>query len=467
MIRLRAYGLPAPQGSKRAFSHPKTGRPVVVEQNARPVKAWRQAVIDVAVDWAGACPAGQPVHVTVRFLFPRPLAHYGTGRNRGTLRPGAPAGPCGRPDLDKLARSTLDALTAAKVWADDGQVVSLILDKTYTDGPASQPGAVIEISTLLQEGAGVMGPRALARQAITVNWVRCALAAWCVLLAALVAVLSPWPWGAGAVFPLLAIGGFWRLLGPHTGYHAERRPVDLVPGPDPRAGSMQWADERRYRELHHGTPPAWWAAAHAGWSEPRGQAVQHDVGAWSAGPGTPPKPGAGGPAGGPPGGPPPEGDAGPPTPPPPAPAPGSAPPRAGHGGAEPDHPGENVGQRYALGAAGSAEGEEGTGGRAAGEDAPPGLAAGPDEWDGASLAALATAPTVLDAPAPGHFPAPGAGERMASTMEVEILTPAILELLDHQASLEDGCLAYQQHAAVRWASLVTRPLITTTHQEPQ
>jgi len=54
---------------------------------------------------------------------------------------------------------------------------------------------------------------------------------------------------------------------------------------------------------------------------------------------------------------------------------------------------------------------------------------------------------------------------MASTMELEILTPAILELLDHQASLEDGCLAYQQHAAVRWASLVTRPLITTTHQE--
>ena len=148
MITLRAYGLPAPQGSKRAFNHPKTGRPVVVEQNARPVKAWRQAVIDVALPWAGAAPAGQSVHVMLVFRFPRPLAHYGTGRNRGALKPGAPKWPHGRPDLDKLARSTLDALTAAGVWADDGQVASLILSKIYTDGPADQPGAVIEIGTL-------------------------------------------------------------------------------------------------------------------------------------------------------------------------------------------------------------------------------------------------------------------------------------------------------------------------------
>lgn len=150
MITLRAYGLPAPQGSKRAFKNPKTGKPVVVEQNAKPVKAWRQAVIDVALPHAGAVPTGCPVSLSVIFRFPRPLAHYGTGRNRGTLKPGAPKRPCGRPDVDKLARSTMDALTAARVWGDDGQVATLLAHKIYTSSPDDQPGATIEITTPYQ-----------------------------------------------------------------------------------------------------------------------------------------------------------------------------------------------------------------------------------------------------------------------------------------------------------------------------
>lgn len=65
-----------------------------------------------------------PVALEVTFTLPRPKAHYRTGRNSHLLRDNAPHRPDRLPDLDKLLRSTMDALTAAGVWADDAQVVT-------------------------------------------------------------------------------------------------------------------------------------------------------------------------------------------------------------------------------------------------------------------------------------------------------------------------------------------------------
>jgi crossover junction endodeoxyribonuclease RusA len=46
-----------------------------------------------------------------------------------------------RPDLDKLVRAVLDALSEAGVWRDDAQVVSVVARKAY----GSAPGLTVEI----------------------------------------------------------------------------------------------------------------------------------------------------------------------------------------------------------------------------------------------------------------------------------------------------------------------------------
>lgn len=151
-------GSPAPQGSKRAYAIRRggvpTGKVAVVEQQGERVRSWRQAVVEEtrAALKGGTFSGSQighhegawPVAVTLVFLLPRPKGHYGTGRNAGQLRPSAPARPAKIPDLDKLCRSTLDALTAAACWADDGQVVDLNAAKVWC-APGEAPGAVIEI----------------------------------------------------------------------------------------------------------------------------------------------------------------------------------------------------------------------------------------------------------------------------------------------------------------------------------
>ena len=82
------------------------------------------------------------------FRLPRPKGHYGTGRNAGLLKPSAPWYPAGRPDLDKLLRSTLDALGEAGIWGDDAQVVTIAASKHYTSD-YEPPGATIRVATLV------------------------------------------------------------------------------------------------------------------------------------------------------------------------------------------------------------------------------------------------------------------------------------------------------------------------------
>lgn len=133
MITFTVRGLPAPQGSKRAFRNKYSGRIQQVESSTR-VAPWRSDVRDAAEAEmtargdGGALLTG-PVAVELAFRLPRPKGHHGA---RG-LRPSAPVWPATKPDLDKLARAVLDACTGL-VWTDDSQVVDLGLRKRYADG---------------------------------------------------------------------------------------------------------------------------------------------------------------------------------------------------------------------------------------------------------------------------------------------------------------------------------------------
>jgi Holliday junction resolvase RusA-like endonuclease len=116
-------GTPAPQGSKTAISVGGKARLIEAGGTAGRAKhkAWRAAVTDAAI--AARQRTGHemwerptPIQVSALFIFPMPASRTRADRDRGW---------CWRtvtPDIDKVVRSTLDALTVAQVWEDDAQV---------------------------------------------------------------------------------------------------------------------------------------------------------------------------------------------------------------------------------------------------------------------------------------------------------------------------------------------------------
>lgn len=139
MISFRVYGVPAPQGSKR---HVGGGRMI---ESSKKVGPWRAAVIAAAIS---ARLAGGPheiagaVSVDITFYRARPGSHYNSKKQ---LKPHAPDYPNTTPDLDKLVRSTFDALTDSGVITDDARVVELYATKVFTEKTA---GADIVIRSM-------------------------------------------------------------------------------------------------------------------------------------------------------------------------------------------------------------------------------------------------------------------------------------------------------------------------------
>ena len=127
---------PAPQGSKR---HVGGGR--MVESSAK-VRPWREAVRQEALK-TGLTITAEPIYLHLLFRFRRPQGHYNA---RGQLKPSAPVNHITRPDLDKLCRSTLDALTGV-LFRDDSQVAFLVASKEYAL-PGELEGCQVEIRAI-------------------------------------------------------------------------------------------------------------------------------------------------------------------------------------------------------------------------------------------------------------------------------------------------------------------------------
>ena len=131
-MTFRVYGIPAPQGSKKHI-----GRGIMVESSKR-VKPWRQDVkLDTREQFIGP-PIVGPVFLSITFWIPRPKSHYKTknGILTDVIKPNAPlySTSCMDGDIDKLARCTLDGLSAkcgGCVIADDSLVVELTCRKRY------------------------------------------------------------------------------------------------------------------------------------------------------------------------------------------------------------------------------------------------------------------------------------------------------------------------------------------------
>ena len=146
VVEFRVFGLPAPQGSKRHL-----GNGIMIESSKK-VRPWRQDVMVAS----GRAYKGEvitnPVRLEIDFFFARPKSHYRTGKYSDLLKPNAPiyASSHGQGDLDKLLRSTIDALsfvTGGCVIRDDCLVVSISSTKQYAN-EVSPPGAAIKVVEL-------------------------------------------------------------------------------------------------------------------------------------------------------------------------------------------------------------------------------------------------------------------------------------------------------------------------------
>jgi len=130
------HGTPAPQGSKR---HVGNGRMIESSPKLLP---WRTKIADtvVACGWANHPLNDGAVRVVLDFIMPRPKYHF----LKSGLRANAPTRHTVTPDIDKLARAVLDALTNAGVWRDDAQVAQIEAYKTY----GTEPGVWVRVIAL-------------------------------------------------------------------------------------------------------------------------------------------------------------------------------------------------------------------------------------------------------------------------------------------------------------------------------
>lgn len=132
-------GVPVPKGSTRAFKLPHSDRVVTTASNNTKLKPWA-ASVTCGVQGSGFKLNEGPVRVSLEFRLVRPKGHMG----KKGLKPTAPEHPGTKPDLDKLARAVLDALTGV-AFRDDSQVVRLEASKVYDD-TGTGPGVEIRMT---------------------------------------------------------------------------------------------------------------------------------------------------------------------------------------------------------------------------------------------------------------------------------------------------------------------------------
>lgn len=154
------FGNPAPKGSMRAAGNRVI--PGGSPQNAANLRSWESAVragatnaLLSAVPFNGSVngvPAimfmGVPIRFTATFRMVRLMSHFAKkGEAAGRVLLSAPRYPVGKPDMDKLLRTTLDALTKL-VFDDDSRVAETLMRKVYAE--PGKEGAWILIEELAQ-----------------------------------------------------------------------------------------------------------------------------------------------------------------------------------------------------------------------------------------------------------------------------------------------------------------------------
>lgn len=193
LLRMTVYGQPAGAGSKTAevVTHGRGG-PIVWANGPkilpggkvigmpmlryRPASKFtgpwmRELEKQAEIAWRGATPLDGPLWVLVDSWESRPRGHFRTGQYAHLLKPDAPAHPdtTDTHDSGKMRRAAEDALTNARIWADDKRVVDGHDRKHYCDPEATilegeawrEPRQLIRVGRMLHatvEEAGITSP---------------------------------------------------------------------------------------------------------------------------------------------------------------------------------------------------------------------------------------------------------------------------------------------------------------------
>lgn len=134
-VHINVIGKPEPQGSKRTFLRPN-GKVGMVD-DAGGLKGWRDAIAQAGRDWQEdhrQALLDGPLAVNITFRLVKPKSS-----------PKRRLFPDTKPDLDKLVRAVLDAVTDVLI-KDDARVCVLHARKVFVVN--EPPGAAINIETL-------------------------------------------------------------------------------------------------------------------------------------------------------------------------------------------------------------------------------------------------------------------------------------------------------------------------------
>lgn len=152
-LEFRVRGLPQPKGSLTPVVMWAAGLGAMVTTKARPpvrvwmkesnletLSHWRDLVKIGAVEAAGGFlqhPGPLEVEITFWLQKPKSMTQKFFASVGGHI--------VKKPDVDKLARAVLDALTDARLYVDDSQVTDLLVRKRYVSTAHAHPGALIRI----------------------------------------------------------------------------------------------------------------------------------------------------------------------------------------------------------------------------------------------------------------------------------------------------------------------------------
>jgi len=93
-------------------------------------------------------PLDGAISIAIKVAMPRPLSHFGTGRNAGIIKDRFKyVHHVQKPDCDNFAKMVLDALNGV-AYLDDSQCIKLSVHKYWSHGELNEGAIFIEINEI-------------------------------------------------------------------------------------------------------------------------------------------------------------------------------------------------------------------------------------------------------------------------------------------------------------------------------